>query len=106
MEFARDGHVTDLVTAVAGVDGDFVDYAADEVVSWVRGSGLGRPRIRLNRKTPAHLVVSMVQSRPRVWKRLRNVGFPVFLTLMITRGGVVIRVIVGVILFTSGTGVG
>ena len=42
--------------------------------SWVRGSGPGRTRIRLNRKTPAHLVGSMVQSRPRVWKRLRHLG--------------------------------
>ena len=52
--------------------------AVDEVgreVHWVSGSGPGRKRIRLNRKTPAHLVGSMVQSRPRVWKRLRHVGF-------------------------------
>ena len=25
-------------------------------------------------KNPAHLVVSVVQSRPRVWKRLRHLG--------------------------------
>ena len=52
--------------------------SVDEVgrdVHWVSGSGSGRKRIRLNRKTPAHLVVSMVQSRPRIWKRLRHVGF-------------------------------
>ena len=47
-------HVTGVVTSVAGVGGDFVDCAADEV-SWVRCSGPGRKRIRLNRKTPAHL---------------------------------------------------
>ena len=65
------GHVVDLVTAnVGAVREAFVDGAAQEVVS---GSGSGRKRIRLNRKTPAHLVVSMVQSRPRVWKRLRHV---------------------------------
>ena len=29
-------------------------------------------RIRLNRKTPAHLAGVAVQSRPRVWKRLRS----------------------------------
>ena len=69
------GHVPDLVTAVAGVGGEaVVDCAADEV-SWVSGSGPGRKRNRLNRKTPAHLVVSMVQSRPRIWKRLRHVEF-------------------------------
>ena len=30
-------------------------------------------RIRLNRKPPAHLAGFEVQSRPRVWKRLRPV---------------------------------
>ena len=38
------------------------------------GSGGGVIRVRLYRKTPAHLArqgVSGVQSRPRVWKRLR-----------------------------------
>ena len=29
-------------------------------------------RIRLNRKTPAHLAGFMSHSRPRVWKRLRH----------------------------------
>ena len=68
------GHVAGLVTAVAGVEGEaVVDCAADEV-SWVSGSGPGRKRIRLNMKTPAHLVVSVVRSHPRVWKRLRHLG--------------------------------
>ena len=67
------GHVAGLITAVFGVvEEAFVGCAVHEV-SWVSGSGPGRKRIRLNRKTPAHLVVSMVQSRPRVWKRLRHV---------------------------------
>ena len=50
--------------------------AVDEVdrdVSWVRGSGYGRTRIRLNRKTPAHLAGYMIHSRPRVWKRLSHI---------------------------------
>ena len=42
---------------------------------WVRSSGPGRKRIRLNRKNPAHLAGFAVQSRPRVWKRLHHVGF-------------------------------
>ena len=42
---------------------------------WVSGSGPGRKRIRLNRKTPAHLMGLLIHSRPRVWKRLRHVGF-------------------------------
>ena len=43
------GHVTGLVTAIAGIEGEFVDCAANGV-SWVCGSGPGRKRIRLNRK--------------------------------------------------------
>ena len=44
-------------------------------VRWVSVSGSGRKRIRLNRKTPAHLAGFRVQSRPRVWKRLRLVVY-------------------------------
>ena len=45
------GHVVDLVIAVVGVAGEAcVDDAADEVL-WVTGSGPGRKRIRLNRRT-------------------------------------------------------
>ena len=67
------GHVAGLVTADIGVESRVVD-CADDAVPWVRGSGSGRPRVRLNRKTTAHLVVSGDQSRPRVWKRLRHLG--------------------------------
>ena len=42
---------------------------------WVRNSGLGRKRIRFNRKNPAHLEGLAVQSNPRVWKRLYPVEF-------------------------------
>ena len=52
--------------------------AVDEVgrdVFWVSGSGPGRKRIRLIRKTPAHLAGYVTHSRPKVWKRLRHVGF-------------------------------
>ena len=44
-------------------------------VCLARGSGGGVKRVRLYRKTPAHLArqgISGVQVRPRVWKRLRN----------------------------------
>ena len=41
-----------------------------------RGSGSVRKRFRLNRKTPAHLAGFFSHSRPRVWKRLRQDGFP------------------------------
>ena len=57
------GHVVDLVTVDGGaVRDDIVGGAAHEVF-WVCGSFPGRKRIRLNRKTLAHFVVSMVQSR-------------------------------------------
>ena len=44
-------------------------------VCLARGSGGGVKRVRLHRKTPAHLArqgISGVQVRPRVWKRLRD----------------------------------
>ena len=66
-----------VVGLVAAYDGAGLRTPVDEVgqdVHWVSGSGSGRKRIRQNRKLPAHLVGLMVQSRPRVWKRLRHVG--------------------------------
>ena len=69
------GSVGNLVAAYSDAGGR---AAVDEVgrdVFWVSGSGPGRKRIRLNRKTPAHLVENMFHSRPRVWKRLRHVVF-------------------------------
>ena len=41
---------------------------------WISGPGGGVKRVRLNRKTPAHLVrhgIWGIRSRPWVWKRLR-----------------------------------
>ena len=66
-----------VVTLAAAYDGAGLRAPVDEVgqgVHWVSGSGSRRKRIRLNRKTPAHLAGFMVQSRPCVWKRLRHVG--------------------------------
>ena len=43
-------------------------------VDWISGSGGGVKRVRLNRKTPVHLVrhcILGIQPRPRIWKRLR-----------------------------------
>ena len=94
------GHVVDLVTAAADVGREVdVDDVGQEV-HWVSGFGPGRKRIRLNRKTPAHLVGLLIHSRPRVWKRLRHVGFSGKITL----GGVVIM-LMGV-LFLNMTGLG
>ena len=64
------GHAAGLIAS--GVAEVVLD---GEGVSWDSGSSLGRRRIRLNRKTPAHFVsISGAQSRPRVWKRLRHRG--------------------------------
>ena len=62
---------------VAGASWEAQEVVAEGVgrrVRWVSGSGPNRRRIRLNRKTPAHLAGLVVQSRPRVWKRLCPVG--------------------------------
>ena len=76
------GHVVDLVAAAAGVVQETLADGDRQEVHWVSGSGPGRKRIRLNRKTPAHLAGFVVQCHPRVWKRLRHVGH----SILITRG--------------------
>ena len=71
------GHVASLVTADLEVaEGKGVEDASREV-HWFSGSGPGRKRLRPNRKPPAQLAGFGVQSRPRVWKRLRHVGLSV-----------------------------
>ena len=69
------GHVARLIAVHCEDAGGRGDEVPDLGVHWVSGSGPGRKRIRLNRKTPAHLVGLLIHSRPRVWKRLRHVGF-------------------------------
>ena len=59
------GHVVDLVTvSIGAMQVVIVDGDGHEVL-WVSGSGPGQKRIRLNRKTPAHLAGFMVPSRRR-----------------------------------------
>ena len=70
------GHVVDLATPAADIGREAVADAL-QAVPWVSGSGPRRKRIRLNRKTPAHLAGLMVHSRPRVGKRLRHVGLSI-----------------------------
>ena len=67
------GHVACLVTAGLGSVGGGGAEVGSEGVHWAGGSGPERKRIRLGSKHPAHLAGSVVQSRSRVWKRLRHV---------------------------------
>ena len=69
------GHVARLVAVHREDPGDRGDDVLGLGVHRVSGSGPVRKRFRLNRKTPAHLVGLLIHSRPRVWKRLRHVGF-------------------------------
>ena len=69
------GHVARLVAIYCEAAGGNGSEVSSSGVHWVSGSGPGRKRIRLNRKTPAHLVELLIHSRPRVWTRLRHVGF-------------------------------
>ena len=95
------GPVVDLVTAdVGAVQEALVDGAAQEVL-WVSGSGPGRKRIRLNRKTPAHFVGSMVNLFHEFGRGCVMWCIPVF-PFLITRGGVVIRMLGVIILLRSG----
>ena len=86
------GHVVDLVTANIGAVLEAVVEGAAQEVLWVSGSGPGRKRIRLNRKiqhTSWYLWFNHVHQFGRgcvMW------GIPVFLFL-ITKGGVVIRIL-------------
>ena len=69
------GHVDRLIAAHSDTAGDRGDEVFGLRVHPVSGSGPVRKRFRLNRKTPAHLAVLLIHSRPRVWKRLRLDGF-------------------------------
>ena len=69
------GAVRSLVAAYSEDEHRVVADEVDLGVSWVSGLGPGRKRIRLIRKTPAHLVGYLTHSRPKIWKRLRHVGF-------------------------------
>ena len=69
------GRVARLVAACCEVAGNCGDEVSCSGVHWVGGSGPGRKRIRLNRKTSAHLAGFVTHYRPRVWKRLCHVDF-------------------------------
>ena len=70
---------SDHVRCLIAAHDEAVGGRGDEVpgfrVSRVSRSRPLPKRFRLNRKTPAHLVEILAHSRPRVWKRLRQVGF-------------------------------
>ena len=67
------GGVVDLVTANVADGRRVVPAAGRREIFGVRNSGLLSKRIRLNRKTHAHLAGFAVQSWLRVWKRLQPV---------------------------------
>ena len=69
------GAVRSLVAAYSEDEHRVVADEVDLGVSRISGLGPGRKRIRLIRKTPAHLVGHLTHSRPKIWKRLRHVGF-------------------------------
>ena len=69
------GQVSRLVAAYPDSAGDCSGKVFALRVPLVSKSSPVRKRFRLNRKTPAHLVGILAHSRPRVWKRLRQVGF-------------------------------
>ena len=69
------GQVSRLVAAYPDSAGGRDDRVVGLRVFRGYGSGSVRKRFRLNRKTPAHLVGVLAHSRPRIWKRLRQVGF-------------------------------
>ena len=68
------GQVSRLIAAYLGSAGDCSSEVSAFRVPLVGRFQLVRKRFRLNRKTPAHLVGRLTHSRPRVWKRLRQVG--------------------------------
>ena len=68
------GHVAGLVAGTSWEAQEAVAEGVGRRVRWVSGSGPNQRRIRLNRKTLAHLAGLVIQSRSRVWKRLSHVG--------------------------------
>ena len=69
------GHADDLAAASIGAVREVDVDGVGQEVHWVSGSGSGKKRTRLNSKIPSHLAGFMIHPRPRVWKRLRHVGF-------------------------------
>ena len=68
------GHVAGLVAGTSWEAQEAVAEGVGRRVRWVCDSGPNRRRIRLKIKTPAHLAGLVMQSRSRVWKRLRHAG--------------------------------
>ena len=67
------GHAASLVITGGEVPATLGIEASSCRVLRFSGSGMVKKRIRLNRKTPAHLAGYMIHSRPRVWKRSSHV---------------------------------
>ena len=67
------GHVARLVAVNSRVVQEVMAEGVGHEVQLVSVSGPGRKRSRLDRTTSAHLAGLLLQSRPRVWKRLCHV---------------------------------
>ena len=76
------GSVGGLVAAYSDAGHMVADNEVGRDAFWVSGSGPGRKRIRLIRKTPAHLAAYVIHSRPKVWKRLSHVDLSSVLVLV------------------------
>ena len=69
------GHVARLVSIYCEAAGGRGDEVSRSGVRWVSGSGPGRKRIRLNRKTPAHLVGSLLHFSSTCLEEVASCGF-------------------------------
>ena len=91
------GHVAGLVAPDLGVVQEVVAEGASQEVHWVSGSGPRRKRIRLNRKTPAHLAGHMYGIHCVTWSILK-------FQFLIVRGGEAIWKMGDMFLLRSGLG--
>ena len=95
------GHVASLVPDTSWEAQEVVAEGVGRRVRWVSGSGPNRRRIRLNRKTPAHLAGLVIQSRSRVWKRLSHASI-FLISFLIARGRGMIRMMGDMLLLSAG----
>ena len=99
------GHVARFIAVHCEDAGGRGDEVPDLGVHWVSRSGPGRKRIRLNRKTPAHLMGCIGSFSSTCLEEIASGGFFLIFLCLITQGGVVIMHYGG-ILFMNMTEIG